>query len=169
MAGRVPAIGVLGVRHVVNPTTTGRQHRPVSCRVGGKTRVFRAPPVGTASARDGMCVRREASILEVTQNAVAAIRRVVAAAADSDIRGIRIAVAGGGCSGAQYEMGLEADAREGDAVIHIDGVMIFVGEESKSALAGVEVDFCQSPAAEGFIFHRPGGCGSCGKRQSCGV
>ncbi len=103
----------------------------------------------------------------MTQNAVAAFRRVIAETGDNDILGIRIA-ASGGCSGIQYELGLEAEAREGDAVIHFGDVMVFVDAESKAALAGVEVDFCENAKAAGFIFHQPNGCGSCGKRQSCG-
>ncbi|MDR3526105.1 MAG: iron-sulfur cluster assembly accessory protein, partial [Rhizomicrobium sp.] len=109
----------------------------------------------------------EAAILELTQNAVAAFRRVIAETGDNDILGIRIA-ASGGCSGYQYELGLEAEAREGDAVIHFDDVMVFVDAESKAALAGVEVDFCESPQAAGFVFHQPNSCGSCGKRKACG-
>jgi Iron-sulfur cluster assembly accessory protein len=115
-----------------------------------------------------LSVRQEAAILELTQNAVAALRRVIAEAGDDEIRGIRIAAAGGGCAGYQYEMGLEGEARDGDAVIHFGDVMVFVGEESKSALTGVEVDFCESPQAQGFVFHQPNACGSCGKRKSCG-
>ncbi|NIK89193.1 iron-sulfur cluster assembly accessory protein [Rhizomicrobium palustre] len=112
-------------------------------------------------------IAAEAAILELTQNAVTALKRVIAEA-DSEICGIRIAALGGGCAGYQYEMGLEATAREGDAVIHFGDVMVFVDEESKSALSGVEVDFCETPAAQGFVFHQPNACGSCGKRQNCG-
>lgn len=103
----------------------------------------------------------------MTQNAVAAFRRVIAETGDEDILGIRIA-ASGGCSGYQYELGLEANAREGDAVIHFGDVMVFVDEESKAALTGVEVDFCDSAQAVGFVFKHPGGCGSCSKRKGCG-
>lgn len=104
----------------------------------------------------------------MTQNALAAIRRVIAEAGDEDIRGIRIAAAGGGCAGYQYEMGLEGEARDGDAVLHVDDVVIFIDAESNAMLTGVEVDFCESPQAQGFVFHHPNACGSCGKRQSCG-
>lgn len=113
-----------------------------------------------------MC-KQEAAILELTQSAVAAFRRVIAETGDHDILGIRIA-ASGGCSGTEYQLGLEAQARDGDAVIHFEDVMVFVDEESKSALAGVEVDFCENAQATGFVFKQPSGCGSCGKRKSCG-
>ncbi|WP_208393965.1 HesB/IscA family protein [Rhizomicrobium electricum] len=103
----------------------------------------------------------------MTDNAVAAIRRVIAQADDEDIRGIRIA-ASSGCEGLRYEMGLEAVARENDAVIHVDGLIVFVDAVSKPLLDGTEVDFCDTPAATGFIFNGPERCSACGKRGTCG-
>lgn len=88
---------------------------------------------------------------------------MIAEADDTDIRGIRIAVCVGGCAGLRYEMGLEAAARDGDAVIHVGDVMVFVDEQSKPWLAGAQVDFCDGPAA-GFVFNNPNTCGRC----SCG-
>ena len=99
----------------------------------------------------------------MTQSAAAAIRRVIAEARDPEILGIRIAVCVGGCAGLRYEMGLEAEARKGDAVVHFGDVMVFVDEESKSWLAGAEVDFCDGPA-KGFVFNNPNTRGRC----SCG-
>jgi len=81
------------------------------------------------------------------------------------VLGMRISVCGG-CDGPQYEMGLEADARDGDAVIHIDGLLVFVDEASRPWLEGAEVDFCDTPA--GFIFNNPNVCGSCSGRGNCG-
>jgi iron-sulfur cluster assembly protein len=103
----------------------------------------------------------------LTDSAVAAIRRVIAEANDEDIRGIRIA-ASSGCEGLRYEMGLEAAARENDAVIHVGGLIVFVDCASKPLLDGTEVDFCDTPAATGFIFNGPERCSSCGKRGRCG-
>jgi iron-sulfur cluster assembly protein len=103
----------------------------------------------------------------LTDSAVAAIRRVIAEADDNGIMGIRIA-ATGGCDGLRYEMGLEAAARENDAVIHIADLIVFVDEASKPLLDGTEVDFCDTPAATGFVFNGPEFCGSCSRRGRCG-
>jgi iron-sulfur cluster assembly protein len=103
----------------------------------------------------------------LTDNAVAAIQRVIAAADDEAIRGIRIAALSD-CEGLRYEMGLEAAARENDAVIHIGGLMVFVDAASKPLLESTEVDFCDTPAATGFIFNGPERCSGCGKRATCG-
>lgn len=117
----------------------------------------------------GILARQEAAIVELTQNAVAAIRGLIAGAGDKDIRGIRIAVCDGGCAGLSYQMGLEAEAREGDSVICCDDVTVFVDETSGPLLHGTCVDFCESPAATGFVFDNPNSCGACSNRKSCGV
>lgn len=122
--------------------------------------------VGKRLARDE--VTREAPIVDLTPNAIVAIRNLIAGAGDSEILGIRIAVCGSGCGGLSYQMGLEAEARDGDAVIHCGDVMVFVDEQSKPLLQGTCVDFCDTPAATGFVFENPNSCGSCGIRKSCG-
>ena len=101
----------------------------------------------------------------MTPNAVAAIRKVLDEAEGA--LGLRIAVHGG-CGGPQYEMGLEGQAREGDAVLHIDNLLLFVDQQSKPWLEGVQVDFCDTPAATGFVFNTPGLCGSCSRQGNCG-
>ena len=131
-----------------------------------RTAVFRDFPVGKRFAWDGWS-RQEAVILDLTQNAVAAIRTLIAEADDKDILGIRIAVCGSSCAGLSYQMGLEAKAREGDAVIHCDDVIVFVDAESKPLLAGACVDFCANPG--GFVFDNPNNCSTCGSRRSCGL
>lgn len=119
-----------------------------------------------------MLARREATgqednILELTPTAVAAIRTLIAKAGDKDILGIRIAACGGGCAGLSYQMGLEADVREGDAIVRCDDVTIFVDEESRPLLQGTCIDFCADPT--GFLFDNPNNCGACGNRKGCGL
>jgi iron-sulfur cluster assembly protein len=101
--------------------------------------------------------------LDLTQSAVAAIRRLIAEARDPNIVGVRIAVSGGGCAGLSYDMGLEAATRQGDAVIRFNDVAVFVDEQSQLLLAGAEVDFNEIPVA-GFVFNNPTVCG----RSDCG-
>jgi iron-sulfur cluster assembly protein len=107
--------------------------------------------------------RQEADILELTQNAVSVLKRVMR---EEGAAGIRIA-ARGGCADLCYEMELATAAREGDAVIFFGDVRVFVDAASKPLLAGVEVDFCETETATGFVFNNPG-CGLCSKRTRCG-
>lgn len=92
---------------------------------------------------------------------------MIAEADDKDILGIRIAVCGASCAGLSYQMGLEAEVRDGDAVIHCDDVTVFIDEESKPLLNGTCVDFCENPG--GFVFDNPNNCSACGNRKSCGI
>ena len=66
-------------------------------------------------------------------------------------------------------MGLEAARRDGDAVIRCGDVTVFVDEDSSPLLQGTSVDFCDSPAATGFVFDNPNNCSSCGSRKTCGL
>ena len=109
----------------------------------------------------GSSTAQEATILNFTDNAAAAIQRLIVEARDRDILGVRIAVRGGGCAGFHYDMGLETAAGEGDAIIQCDDVRVFVDAESQLLLAGAEVDFSDSPVA-GFVFNNPNACSKTG-------
>ena len=97
----------------------------------------------------------------MTENAAAAIRRLIVEARDQEVSGVRIAVRGGGCAGVRYDMGLETTAGEGDAVIQFNDVRVFVDAGSQFLLAGAEVDFSDGPIA-GFVFNNPNACGRTG-------
>jgi iron-sulfur cluster assembly protein len=103
-------------------------------------------------------------MLELTERAVAAVKRVLAAA-DNDILGLRIMAASSGCAGLQYHMGLEVAARDDDEIVECAGVKLFVDAESRFWLTGTEIDFLDEPPDSGFVFRNPNagtGC-SCGK------
>src|ERR671914_371825 len=57
--------------------------------------------------------------------------------------GLRMRVAGGGCSGLQYQLGIDEKAAAGDKVIESNGVPIFVDLKSALYLTGVEVDYVE--------------------------
>lgn len=108
-------------------------------------------------------------MLTLTPAATETIRRVIAGS-DGQARGLRIQVTGGGCSGYQYAMGLEAGPGDGDAVIEADGIQVYVDAESGPLLAGVTVDYVEGLQGAGFKFENPNAtksCG-CGSSFSCG-
>ena len=80
--------------------------------------------------------------------------------------GLRVAVVGGGCSGFQYSLDLEKEARSGDLVFEVKGVQCFVDPMSSMYLMGVEIDYMEGQFGQsGFSFKNPnakhtGGCGS---------
>jgi iron-sulfur cluster assembly accessory protein len=76
--------------------------------------------------------------------------------------GIRVGVVGGGCSGFQYAMDFENEAREGDVTYEQDGVRVFVDPMSSMYLQGVTIDYVQGLQGAGFKFHNPNARNTCG-------
>ena len=76
--------------------------------------------------------------------------------------GLRVFVAGGGCSGMQYGMALEAEARDYDHVIEQDGVKIFIDPTSMMYLEGATIDYVDSIMGGGFKIENPNAVTSCG-------
>ena len=76
--------------------------------------------------------------------------------------GLRVFVAGGGCSGMQYGKALEAEARNYDHVIEHDGVKIFVDPTSMMYLNQATIDYVDSIMGGGFKIENPNAVTSCG-------
>jgi iron-sulfur cluster assembly accessory protein len=89
----------------------------------------------------------------------AAKARIAEIAADGAGRMLRVAVLGGGCSGFQYEFGLEAGPAEGDVVV--DGAVV-VDPESLPFLAGAVIDFKDELIGARFAIDNPNATSSCG-------
>jgi iron-sulfur cluster assembly protein len=71
-------------------------------------------------------------------------------------------VSGGGCSGYQYGMGLEAQAAADDAIVALDGLQIFVDPDSAPLLQGVVIDYVEDISGVGFRFENPNAKATCG-------
>lgn len=76
--------------------------------------------------------------------------------------GLRVFVAGGGCSGLQYGMAFEAQARDFDNVIDQGGVHLYVDPTSMMYLAGASIDYVESLMGGGFKIDNPNAVSSCG-------
>jgi iron-sulfur cluster assembly protein len=76
--------------------------------------------------------------------------------------GLRVFVAGGGCSGLQYGMAFEAQAREFDTVVNQNGVRLFIDPTSLMYLSGASIDFVDSLMGGGFRIDNPNAVSSCG-------
>lgn len=76
--------------------------------------------------------------------------------------GLRIGVVGGGCSGFQYALDFEKEARDGDAIWETGGMTIYVDAVSARYLLGTTVDYVMGMQGAGFKFNNPKAVGSCG-------
>lgn len=88
--------------------------------------------------------------------------------------GLRVFVAGGGCSGLQYGMAFEAQARDFDTVIDQNGVKLFIDPTSLMYLSGASIDYVDSLMGGGFKIENPNataacGCGSSFKTKDSGA
>ncbi len=87
--------------------------------------------------------------------------------------GLRVFVAGGGCSGLQYGMAFEAQAREMDTIIDAHGMKVYVDPVSLEYLYGSTIDYVDGLMGAGFRIENPNavaacGCGSSFRTKSSG-
>jgi len=83
--------------------------------------------------------------------------------------GLRVAVMGGGCSGFQYALDFDQEARPTDTVLELDGLRVFVDPVSSRYLEGVTIDYVFGMHGAGFKFDNPRATGSCGCGSSFSV
>lgn len=76
--------------------------------------------------------------------------------------GLRVFVSGGGCSGMQYGMALEAEPRPYDEVIEKNGIRVFVDPTSMMYLSGATIDYVDSLMGGGFKIENPNAASACG-------
>lgn len=101
-------------------------------------------------------------MITLSENAVKAVTRFIESS-ETPVTGLRISVAGGGCSGFQYSMRLEeAQAMEDTVVTVSSDLKVFIDPASAPYLEGVEVDFVEGVEGAGFKFQNPNAKASCG-------
>jgi len=107
--------------------------------------------------------------LTVTEKAAAEIEKIIGENKIPESYGLRIGVKGGGCSGLTYSLGFDAETRDNDKVLDIDGIRIVVDAKSLFYLAGTELDFSDGLNGRGFVFNNPNAQKTCGCGSSFGV
>jgi iron-sulfur cluster assembly accessory protein len=100
-------------------------------------------------------------MLTLTNNAIQAVDRFIKSS-ENPSAGLRISVQGGGCSGFQYGLNLEAKVGDTDTVIEFGEVKVFIDQSSAPLLEGVRVDFLDGLEGSGFKFENPNATNSCG-------
>ena len=87
--------------------------------------------------------------------------------------GLRVFVAGGGCSGLQYGMAFEGEPRDMDTIVEAHGLKVYVDPVSLEYLAGASIDYVDGLMGAGFRIENPNavaacGCGSSFRTKSSG-
>ncbi|QYX55247.1 iron-sulfur cluster assembly accessory protein [Roseovarius sp. SCSIO 43702] len=90
-----------------------------------------------------------------------AFERLAEIGAGAQGQALRVAVEGGGCSGFQYEIKLDAPA-EDDVVLEGHGERVVVDSISLPFLAGATIDFTEELIGARFTIDNPNASSSCG-------
>jgi iron-sulfur cluster assembly protein len=106
--------------------------------------------------------------ITLTEAAAGEIKRYMEAQNVDQATVLRVAVAGGGCSGLQYSLGFDSDgfnpAVDADCAQH--GVKLVVSKKMALHMDGTMIDFKEGPMGSGFSIDNPNvpraGCPGCG-------
>ncbi len=101
--------------------------------------------------------------VQLTETAAQEIKRVMEEQKMPAGVALRIAVAGGGCSGFEYKLGFEENVDEqSDIVREMHGVRVAVDKKSSLYLDGTEIDYHNGIEKRGFVFNNPNATKTCG-------
>src|SRR5690606_8382660 len=104
----------------------------------------------------------------LTDRAAARIGRILAKQGPGTV--LRIAVAGGGCSGFQYEYNIvKEQPAEDDLVLSKDGAMVLIDSLSREFMGGAEIDYVDDLIGQSFQIKNPNAVASCGCGTSFSV
>jgi iron-sulfur cluster assembly protein len=103
---------------------------------------------------------QQQKLITITDKAVNKVKEFVSNEG-KQVAGLRVYVAGGGCSGLTYGMALEDTPSEEDIVIEENGVKVFVDPASAKYLKGSSIDYLETLEASGFKINNPNVVSSC--------
>ena len=102
----------------------------------------------------------QTALISITPTAAEKVRELLEAEGNLEL-GLRIFVAGGGCSGLQYGMTLD-ETQDGDSVFETNGVRVLIDEMSAEYINGSEIDYVDSLMGAGFTVNNPQAVSTCG-------
>lgn len=108
-------------------------------------------------------------MITIEQSATDKILELVNAENDPDIKGLRIFVEGGGCSGFQYGFTFDEKVNEGDMTIEKNEVTLVVDPMSLQYLVGGTVDYVEGLEGSRFLVNNPNATTTCGCGSSFSI
>ncbi len=99
--------------------------------------------------------------ISLTPTAITAVRDLLS---KRNLTGyaLRVFISGGGCSGYQYGMALDATIRDEDYKMQYEDVKVVVDEVSMKYLNGATVDYVDELMGSGFKIENPNAVSTCG-------
>lgn len=99
--------------------------------------------------------------INLTEGAIAQLKKIMADQNVTDQHGLRVGVKGGGCSGFTYILGFD-EKKEEDDEFEIGGFRVIMNKAHAIYLVGIEIDFLDGLQNRGFTFNNPNAKESCG-------
>ncbi|MBB3065796.1 MULTISPECIES: iron-sulfur cluster assembly accessory protein [Limibacillus] len=109
------------------------------------------------------------SLITLTDAAAARVRKLMAAAGDEPVLGLRVGVKTRGCSGLSYFVEYAKDQKKFEDVVEDKGVRIFIDPTAVMFLIGTEMDYVEDKLQSGFVFSNPNEAARCGCGESFSV
>lgn len=135
---------------------------------GGAAAVSSTPSVAAAEPAAAPAPDSPAAdAVNLTPGAAAEVRRLLVAESRAG-QGLRLGVAGGGCSGLVYKVEFDT-RRDGDLVVAQDGFDVYLDRKSAIYLRGITVDHQAGLGGRGFQFRNPNATNTCGCGESFAV
>ncbi len=98
--------------------------------------------------------------IKISDVAAGKLKELLSSQPDAD-QALRVAVRGGGCSGFQYALALDAQ-KDDDHVYEHNGVRVLVDKVSMQFVFGSEVDYVEGLQGAGFAVNNPNVVAACG-------
>lgn len=109
-------------------------------------------------------------MITLTESASKKIVSIIEGREDKElIKGLRVGVRGGGCSGFSYFLKFDSNIIETDRTMIFDKVKLIIDSKSYLYLMGTEIDFVDDLNASGFKFNNPNAKRTCGCGESFSV
>lgn len=119
--------------------------------------------------QEQMMTTEAAETVAITPRAAQEIRKIKEDNKIPDEHALRLGIKGGGCSGMSYVLAFDEKPRQGDQVLQIEGLTVYVDPKSLFYLSGTTLDFSEGLNGRGFVFNNPHATRTCGCGQSFGV
>ena len=105
-------------------------------------------------------------ILTFTEKAKFRLKEIMSTNNHKDTLGLRISVTSGGCAGMTYKMDYVSKKIDGDEMINVDDLNVFIDPAAIMYLLGTKMDYKEDKFASSFVFNNPNETERCGCGES---
>jgi len=105
-------------------------------------------------------------ILTFSKKAKLRLIEIMSTNSHKDTLGLRISVTSGGCAGMTYKMDYVQKKTDGDEMININGINVFIDPAAIMYILGTKMDYREDKFSSSFVFNNPNETERCGCGES---